>query len=431
MSTQVILIPPKYTTGFAPLAVLGYCLTRTEFLKPLRDVHLDIKTYQHEPHEKMQDVLVSVLANCSSVKQIDLRIRPDTVLAEAWGREQFADQSTLADTLNAFTEDSVTQLRQALDVIYQQEGQTCHHDFNADLLAVDIDLTGLRASARAQGSTKGYFSGRRNAHGRQVVRASAPHYRETLYSKLHLGSQHGGTVLKSTVLAVQALLHWTPPQCRRVLIRTDAGLGTDSNINWALTHNFQVLMKGYNGKRALAFAKQIKSADWHPLRDNRWVALVPNAPRYARRTQTLLLRWVTETGKIKHATLVHSLLDHDWHTIPDLFDGRGAVESEIKMDKCGLLLPKRRKHRFAAQEALLLLTDLAHNLLTWLHPWMLADSRFKNVGPVTLVNDVLCMPGEFVLKGGKLRMVALWETHPCAPEMQVSLPKLLKHFGNP
>jgi hypothetical protein len=122
-------------------------------------------------------------------------------------------------------------------------------------------------------------------------------------------------VPKSTVLAVQALLHWTPTQCRRVLIRTDAGLGTDSNITRILTHNFQMLMKGYNGKRALAFAKQIQSADWYRLRDIRWIALVPNAPRNARRKQTLLLRWVTETGEIKHATLVRiiagSRLAHD------------------------------------------------------------------------------------------------------------------------
>lgn len=431
MNTQVILIPPKYTTGFAPLAVLGYCLTRTGFLKPLCDVELDIKTYHHEPHEKLQDVLVSILANCSSIKQIDLRIRPDLVLAEAWGREQFADQSTLADTLNAFTDPSVTQLRDALDMLFQREGQAVRHNFDAELLTIDIDLTGLRASAHAQGSTKGYFSGKRNAYGRQVVRASAPHYRETLYSKLQVGSQHGAAVLKSTMRAVQNLLHWTPEQCRRVLLRTDAGLGTDSNINWALTHHFQVLMKGYSGKRALACAKQITAKDWYTLRDQRWVACVPQAPRYARRTQTLVLRWVTENGETKHATLVHSLLDRDWHTIPDLYDGRGAVESEIKMDKSGLLLPKRRKHQFAAQEALVLLTDLAHNLLAWLHPWMLADSRFAKVGPVTLVNDVLCMPGEIILKGEKLYMVALWETHPYAPEMQVCLPKLLAHFGNP
>ena len=159
--------------------------------------------------------------------------------------------------------------------------------------------------------------------------------------------------------------------------------------------------------------------------------MAKNASRYARRTQTLVLRWITESGKTKHATLVHSLLDRDWRTIPDLFDDRGAMESEIKMDKWGLLLPRRRKHLFAAQEALILLTDLAHNLLAWLHPWMFANSRFANFGPVALVNDVLCMPGEIVIKGGKLQMVSLWDTHPYAPEMQTCVLKLLDYFAKP
>ena len=48
-----------------------------------------------------------------------------------------------------------------------------------------------------------------------------------------------------------------------------------------------------------------------------------------------------------------------------------------------------------------------------------------------LVNDVLCIPGEVVLKGGRLHMVALRETHPYAAEMVVCLTKLLAHFGNP
>jgi hypothetical protein len=431
MSTQVILMPPRFTTLFAPLAVVGYCVVHADVLHPLREVKLGIKTRQHQPHEKMQDVLVSVMANCSSIKQIDLRIRPDVVLAEAWGREQFAEQSTLAETLNAFNETAVTELRHAVETIHQQQGQVFHHPFATELLRLDIDLTGLRASPRAHGSTKGYFSGKRNAYGRQVVRVSAPTYRETLFSKLYVGSQHGATVFKSTITAAQRSLQLSPEQCRRTLLRTDAGLGTDHNINWALSHNFQVLMKGYNGKRALALAQRIQPDDWFALREKRWVAIAKNAPRYARRTQTLVLRWITESGETKHATLVHSLLDHDWRMIPDLFDDRGAMESEIKMDKWGLLLPRRRKHLFAAQEALILLTDLAHNLLAWLHPWMFTDSRFANFGPVALVNDVLCMPGEIVIKGGKLQMVSLWDTHPYAPEMRTCVLKLLDYFGNP
>lgn len=428
MSTRLVVLPQRYETQFAPLAVLGYCLTRTDFFGPLRDVNLNIKAVQHKPEQKLQDIIVSILANCSSVKQSDLRIRPDVVLAEAWGREQFAQQSTLADTLDAFTIQSVNQLQTATQMVYQQQGQVLHHDFT-ELLMLDTDLTGLPASRHAQDSEKGYFSGSKNTYGRQLVRVSAPTYHETLLSLIYPGSQNGSTTFKTSVRAVQNLLHLTREQRHQTVWRTDSGLGTDENINWALAHDYQVLMKGYNGKRALAFSRQITDSDWYPLRADRWVAVVPKAPRYARRTQTLALRWLTEAKQLQYATLVHSLLDHDWHTIPALYDGRGAMETEIKADKSGLLIPKRRKKRSMAQEALILLSDWAHNILAWSRNWMFTDSRFANFGPYALVNDVRCVPGEIIIKGGQLQMVALRESHPYAIAMAPCLAKLLEKFG--
>ena len=167
-------------------------------------------------------------------------------------------------------------------------------------------------------SEKGYFSGSKNTYGRQLVRVSAPTYHETLLSMIYPGSQNGSTTFKTSVRAVQNLLQLTREQRRQTVWRTDGGLGTDENINWALTHDYQVLMKGYNGKRALAFSRQITDSDWYPLRADRWVAVVPKAPRYARRTQTLSLRWLTEAKQMQYATLVHSLLDHDLAHDPGL-----------------------------------------------------------------------------------------------------------------
>jgi hypothetical protein len=360
-----------------------------------------------------------------------LRIRPDLVLAQAWGREQFAQQSTLADTLDAFDPQAVEQLREATQTIYRQQGRVRRHDF-VNQLFLDIDLTGLPCSPHAQASEKGYFSQEKNTYGRQLTRVSAPSYHETLFSRLYPGGQSGQAIFKPTVRALQAQSEWSREQRRQIIWRTDSGLGTDANINWALTHDYQVLMKGYNGKRASALGRRIAARDWYPIADEKWVALPSHAPRYARRTQTLLLRWRTpKTKKMKYATLVHSLLEQDWRTIPALYDDRGAMEGEIKADKFGLLLPRRRKRLFAAQEALILLTDLAHNLATWTQDWMFVGSRFAGYGPVALVNDVFCVPGELILKGDKLQMVALRESHPYAQDLALCLAKLLSHFGNP
>ncbi len=295
-----------------------------------------------------------------------------------------------------------------------------------------MDLTGLPCSPHAQGSEKGYFSQQQNVYGRQLVRVSAPIYHETLFSRLYPGGQSGQAIFKPAAREVQSWFTWSRDQRRRIIWRTDGGLGTDENINWALTHDYQVFMKGYNGKRANALARWIAAKDWYELRADKWVAVAPRALRYARRTQTLLLRWQTPiTQEIKYATLVHSLLEQDWRTIPALFGDRGAMESEIKADKFGLLLPRRRKRLFAAQEALILLTDVAHNLLAWTQDWMFADSRFAAYGPVALVNDVFCVPGDIIFKGNKLQMVALRESHPYAADLAICLAKLLAYFGNP
>ena len=51
------------------------------------------------------------MSGCQAICHIDTRIRPDRALAQAWGREHFAQPSTVADTLNSFTERNVEQLR--------------------------------------------------------------------------------------------------------------------------------------------------------------------------------------------------------------------------------------------------------------------------------------------------------------------------------
>jgi hypothetical protein len=90
-------------------------------------------------------------------------------LAVAWGRERFADQSTITRVLDAFTPLAVTQLRTAIEQIYMREGQALHHPFAQELLFLDIDLTGLPAGRHAEASTKGYFSG-----GKTVMDANWP-----------------------------------------------------------------------------------------------------------------------------------------------------------------------------------------------------------------------------------------------------------------
>jgi hypothetical protein len=166
MRPQIQLTHLPEDTAFAPLGVLGYCLTRTNFLAPVfTDLHLPLKVVDHSPTDKLLDVLVSILVGCRALVQVNTRLRPDLALAHAWGRACFADQSSLARTLTVFTPAHVAQLRHGSDTLFRRESHTFRHAFAQDWLWLDIDLTPLPASKHAEGSTKGKISGKKTRTG--------------------------------------------------------------------------------------------------------------------------------------------------------------------------------------------------------------------------------------------------------------------------
>jgi hypothetical protein len=170
MTTRLGLSAMKRHTSFAPLAALGYVLHQAACFAPLREhVELGGKTILHEPYQKVLDVVVSGLADCASLKPSNTRLRPETALAAAWGREKFADQSTITRVLDAFTPLAVAQLRTASARLYRREGQARHPPVAPELLCLAIELTGRPAGRRAEASTKGSCSG-----GNTVMDANWP-----------------------------------------------------------------------------------------------------------------------------------------------------------------------------------------------------------------------------------------------------------------
>ena len=80
-------------------------------------------------------------------------------------------------------------------------------------------------------------------------------------------------------------------------------------------------------------------------------------------------RWVDEKGKPYRDYLVCSLFWLGSSQIAKLYDARGGMETDIKGDKRGLGIEKRRKKSFLAQEALVLLAQLSHNLIVYFKRW--------------------------------------------------------------
>lgn len=216
-----------------------------------------------------------------------------------------------------------------------------------------------------------------------------------------------------------------------MILRSDAGFGSDANVNYALNADWQILAKGKGGRRPQAYARNVLPEAWQALGQERWVTKATAAPTYARPTQHLVLRWNTETAGTKYATIVCSVMPWTMAEIVAYYDDRGACENEIQGDKAGLKLERRRKKHLAAQEALILLTDIAHNLLAWTSQWMFPTGPLAEFGPTRLTEDVLALPGHLYFRDEQLVEVQLNRLHPHATEVAASLERLLSLFGHP
>lgn len=110
------------------------------------------------------------------------------------------------------------------------------------------------------------------------------------------------------------------------------------------------------------------------------------------------------------------------------YDERGgAVEIEIKEDKQGLATSKRNKKRFAAQQVLLQLEALAHNVLVWARHWLAACCpKIARLGIKRLVRDVFQMDGFLIFDQTlDLLSIVLNRTDPFAKELHFGLAALL------
>jgi hypothetical protein len=430
MSVQICLEAASNRCSFVPLAVVGYCLTRGGILKPLwSTLHLDMKTYDHTATEKLQDILVAIMVGCRSLAQVNTRLRPERVLAAAWQRPVFAEQSNLSRTLDALQDGHIAQLHAGSLLLLQQHSQLRNHDWSK-YVVLDVDPTSLITSKHAEGSRKGWVSERKNVYCRHVIRFTLAGYHESLLSVAYPGDRHGFEYFQP---AFQVLLNqwpWTREQRQQIIVRSDAEQGTDDNVSYILDLEFQVLMKGYSGRRTLAWVQRTPETLWQqdPDHADRWVAPPPEKLRLGHPIDTYLLRWRGPKDKWLYATFL-TTLPYPVFQLWRMYDGRGATEVEIRSDKSGLDLCHRRKASLNAQEGWLVLTDIAHNLLAWLHPWMLAGSSFETFGPKRLVQDLLTIPGSITFEEGRLRRVALLKTHPYADEMRFCLQKLLNTFG--
>ena len=108
------------------------------------------------------------------------------------------------------------------------------------------------------------------------------------------------------------------------------------------------------------------------------------------------------------------------------YDQRGGgVETSFKGDKQGLGMSKRGKKRFEAQQMLMLLGSLAHNIIVWARVW-LASPALRQYGMLRMVRDVFHISGFLLTDAlGQVVQIVLNQAAPLATVLVDPLGALL------
>ena len=407
------------TRHFSPrasLAAIGLKLQQLKLFEIIFEkVKIRQKVVHHTPAEKLYDAFIAILSGAHGLNEISSRLRSDPALQRAFGRQTCAEYSLVQDTLDACTPENVEEMQQAINTIFRSHSQAARHNYRAALHLIDIDMSGLPCGPKADLSCKGYFSKAGIRTGRQLGRVISSHYEEIIVDRVFAGNVQLTTALCPLVQAAEEVLQLDYKRRQRTLLRMDAGGGSLADINWLLMRGYQLHCKDLSSKRAEAWAATVQ--EWfpdphHPDREFGWVTPQDTAD-YVRPVKRMAIRWRKRNGQLWHHLLVSTLeprevmqlLDRPFKHIYEpelvalayaqLYDQRaGAIEIEIKEDKQGVGLTKRRKKRAAAQQMIVLLNSLAHNVLVWTRMWMSAvQPKIERYGILRLVRDIFGVSG--------------------------------------
>src|SRR5438270_1887547 len=231
--------------------------------------------------------------------------------------------------------------------------------------------------------------------------------------------------------------------------RNDAGGGSVEDVNWLLERGYQVHCKDYSTSRAQRLAQSVQV--WVddpkvPGRQVGWVRLP--ATEYVRPVRRLAVRCRKANGQWGVGVLISTLDPADVlaltqpealpHADPatvllayvSLYDQRGGgVETSFKGDKQGLGSTKRSKKRFDAQQMVMLLGTLAHNVVIWARQWLTqtaAPAPLRHYGLLRMVRDVFHISGFLVMDAcGQISQIVLNQAAPLAPRLVDALRELL------
>jgi hypothetical protein len=276
----------------------------------------------------------------------------------------------------------------------------------------------------------------------------ATRYAEIVTDQVFAGTVGLAAALQPLVLAAEEVVELDATKRLRTILRVDSGGGSIDDINWALARGYHIHTKEYSRQRARKLGQSVTEWIDDPQIPGRQVGWVTTpAPEYSRAVGRIAVRWKQKNGQWEYAVIISTLLPLDVITetgqAPELvlnhtavllayvrcYDDRGGgVETTFKDDKQGLGLTKRSKKRFEAQQMVVLLGALAHNVIVWARRWLAPhDPKIRRFGLKRMVRDVFHLTGFLVHNsGGRLIEVVFNQRAPLVRGLARSLDVLLQ-----
>ena len=171
--------------------------------------------------------------------------------------------------------------------------------------------------------------------------------------------------------------------------------------------------------------------------------------RYARRTVQVAVRTPKKDGTWSYAVLVSTDMTAPLRDLVLEYDQRsGTPESSFCQDYQALSLRKYRKAGFIAQQVLLLLAELAHNLMIWMKTGFTeavetpenATEQTQNAhrktremlqsrGLKRIRRDILAIPGKVCFDGKKVVGIRINPFYPLIQHVSTATKALFQQYG--
>lgn len=124
MAIEIGFTDELTNTRYAPLAVLSAHYQQNHALQPLEEVAIPMKVREFRVTDKLIQVLLSILAGCTTLSEVNQKLKMENRLASVWNWGRFADQSSLSRTLDLLTQTNLVQLRQSTAAIGRPHSHT-------------------------------------------------------------------------------------------------------------------------------------------------------------------------------------------------------------------------------------------------------------------------------------------------------------------